>query len=62
MFENGNHNGVMTTEDTTWTFACDNDYSLSGLATITCGSNGEWSGSAPECSKHFVYFCLRNNH
>ena len=61
-FINGNHDGDITTEGAVWTFTCDTGHSRSGPESITCGSDGQWSGTAPECSKHFVYFCYENNH
>ena len=30
-------------------YSCSSGYTLSGVATRTCQSNGEWSGSQPSC-------------
>lgn len=31
------------------TYSCDQGFNLMGVGTRTCLSNGEWSGSEPEC-------------
>ncbi len=38
-----------TTVTSTATYSCNKGYLLVGVATRTCRSNGEWSGSAPLC-------------
>ncbi len=34
---------------TTATHSCNNGYRLVGVSVRTCGTDGEWSGSAPVC-------------
>ncbi|XP_053399292.1 CUB and sushi domain-containing protein 3-like [Mercenaria mercenaria] len=45
--------GVLTTTTngtvTVATFACDTGYYLNGAAHLTCGTDGTWDGSEPEC-------------
>ncbi len=35
--------------NTVATYTCTSGYTLSGDTTRTCGSDGQWSGSAPTC-------------
>ena len=46
-------NGAVSTTGTgvgdTATYTCISGYELSGSDTRVCGSDGEWSGSAPTC-------------
>ena len=58
-FTNGQHDGSQTTEDTVWTFMCNDGYSLSGSATITCGSTGNWDATVPSCGEYSIEFFLK---
>ena len=60
-FSNGNYDGGPTAEGVTWTFTCDTGYSLSGSASMTCGSGGLWSSSVPECGEHFFCWLVRGS-
>ncbi len=44
-----NADGGIRLVDSTATHSCDNGYALAGVSVRTCGSDGEWSGSAPVC-------------
>ena len=46
---NGAVSAPATTYPSTATYSCLAGYTLSGLATLTCQSNGTWSGNAPSC-------------
>lgn len=35
--------------DSQCTFSCDQDYTLDGLTTLTCGHSGNWTGDIPTC-------------
>lgn len=39
-----------TTAGKTATYACNTGYALNGGGSRTCGTNGQWSGSAPGCT------------
>ena len=51
-------NGQRTLSSTTYTsvvtYTCDAVYTLQGSNTRTCQSNGEWSGSVPQCLCEFL--------
>ena len=40
-------------EGDTVTYSCNNGFNLSGDASRTCRSNGEWSGTQPKCNRTF---------
>ena len=51
---NPSNGQVSITNDTpggTATYTCNSGYTLVGLETRTCQNNGEWSGSAPTCTR-----------
>ncbi len=43
-------NGGVSASGGTATYTCNTGYTLSGLSTRTCQTNGAWSGTAPTCS------------
>ena len=36
-------------------YSCDEGYMIDGDETRTCGANGEWSGSEPQCVRKLLY-------
>jgi sugar lactone lactonase YvrE len=46
---NGSVSAPTTTYPSTATFSCSSGFSLSGLTSIACQSNGTWSGAVPTC-------------
>ena len=66
---NGQHSLSRTTYSSVVTYTCDVGYTLQGPNSRTCQSDGQWSGSVPQCksklSQHLpwqvVYFdqCLK---
>lgn len=55
-------NGNVTLSDTIFraeaVYACNEGHSLVGNNTRTCLTNGNWSGSEPECQRMYVFFRL----
>lgn len=48
-------NGLVTDDGETAVYSCNQGYSMDGLSTRTCGTDGSaWSGSAPTCSNHVL--------
>ena len=51
-------NGQPTLSNTTYnsvvTYACDVNYTLLGSDSRTCQSDGQWSGSVPQCKSMFL--------
>ena len=39
------------------TYTCDTGYTVTGLSTSTCGSDGVWSGSASVCQRKWNELC-----
>ena len=37
-------------------YSCDEGYMIEGDETRTCGANGEWSGSEPQCARKYCYY------
>ena len=52
--DNGNVD-YQTQEGSTATYTCDTGYQLDGTPTRTCQSDGTWSGSAPTCTRMYMY-------
>ena len=46
---NGRRTLFSTTYNSVVTYTCDVGYTLEGSNSITCQSNGQWSGSVPQC-------------
>ena len=51
---NGKHTLSSTTYSFVVTYTCDEGYILQGSNSRTCQSNGEWSGSVPQCTRKLV--------
>ena len=51
---NGHHNFSSTTYTSVATYTCDVGYTLQGSNSRTCQSNGQWSGSVPQCNGMIV--------
>ena len=47
---NGERNVSSTTYNSVVTYTCDVGYRLQGSNNRTCQSNGQWSGSVPQCT------------
>ena len=47
---NGQHSLSSTTYNSVVTYTCDVGYTLQGSNNRTCQSDGQWSGSVPQCS------------
>ena len=43
-----------TTYNSVVTYTCDVGYTLQGANSRTCQSDGQWSGSAPQCNCEFT--------
>ena len=50
---NGNVSMTGGVYQDTVTYTCNNGFQLSGDPTRTCGSDGQWSGSAPTCDRKY---------
>ena len=48
---NGQRTLTSTTYNSVVTYTCDVGYTLQGSNSRTCQSNGQWSGSVPECNR-----------
>ena len=46
---NGQRSLSSTTYNSVVTYTCDLSYTLQGSNSRTCQSNGQWSGSVPQC-------------
>ena len=46
---NGQRSLSSTTYNSVVTYTCDASYALQGSSSRTCQSDGQWSGSLPEC-------------
>ena len=53
---NGQRSLSSTTYNSVVTYTCDAGYTLQGSNSRTCQSNGQWSGSVPQCNRELV--CL----
>ena len=51
---NGQRSLSSTTYNSVVTYTCDVGYTLQGSNSRTCQSDGEWSGSVPQCSREFT--------
>uniref|UniRef100_A0A8C5UGA7 E-selectin n=1 Tax=Malurus cyaneus samueli TaxID=2593467 RepID=A0A8C5UGA7_9PASS len=54
---NCSHPSVQLTWGTTCEFTCDEGFTLTGPATLQCGSSGAWDGQQPSCAGTFPYPC-----
>ena len=52
---NGQRSHFRTTPGYVVTYTCDVGYTLQGSNSRTCQSNGQWSGSVPQCIGMLVY-------
>ena len=48
---NGQRNLSSTTYNSVVTYTCDVGYTLQGANSTRCQSEGQWSGSVPQCSR-----------
>ena len=51
---NGQRSLSSTTNNSVVTYTCDVGYTLQGSNSRTCQSNGQWSGSVPQCNREFT--------
>ena len=51
---NGQRSLSSTTYNSVVTYTCDVGYTLQGANSRTCQSNGQWSGSVPQCKSMFL--------
>ena len=58
---NGQHSLSSTTYNSVVTYTCDVGYTLQGANSRTCQSNGQWSGSVPQCQRMFLACILYCN-
>ena len=59
---NGRHNVSSTTYNSVVTYTCDDGYTLQGNSSRTCQSNGNWSGSVPQCERMLMYLSTIGKH
>ena len=50
---NGRRTGSSTTYNSVVTYTCNTGYTRQGSNRRTCQSNGQWSGSLPQCNRKF---------
>ena len=48
------HGALSTVYTSEIRFSCTTGYTLQGSDRRTCQSNGEWSGSPPQCNRRFI--------
>ena len=51
---NGQRSLSSTTYNSAVTYTCDVGYTLQGSNSRTCQSDGQWSGSVPQCNREFI--------
>ena len=51
---NGQRSLSSTTYNSVVTYTCDVGYTLQGSNSRTCQSNGQWSGSLPQCNRMLI--------
>ena len=51
---NGQHTLSSTTYNSVVTYTCDVGYTLQGSNSRTCQSDGQWSGSIPQCNRKLL--------
>ena len=52
---NGQRSLSSTTYNSVVTYTCDVGYTLQGVNSRTCQSDGQWSGSVPQCFKKSMF-------
>ena len=53
---NGQRSLSSTTYNSVVTYTCGVGYTLQGSNSRTCQSDGQWSGSVPQCRSEFTWF------
>ena len=51
---NGRRTGSSTTLNSVVTYTCNTGYTRQGSSRRTCQSNGQWSGSVPQCNRELI--------
>ena len=49
--ENGHINGNGSTFGSSYSFHCDDGYTIEGQSTLVCDKRGQWNASMPVCSR-----------
>ena len=52
--KNGQRSTISTVYTSVVRYSCLSGYTLQGSDRRTCQSNGEWSGSLPQCNRRFI--------
>ena len=52
--ENGGRTGGSLACDASITYTCNECYTLTGTATLTCGINGQWNAQTPTCTRTYL--------
>ena len=52
--ENGGRTGGSLACDASITYTCNECYTLTGTATLTCGINGQWNAQTPICTRTYL--------
>ena len=55
---NGQRSLSSATYNSVVTYTCDVGYTLQGSNSRTCQSDGQWSGSVPQCRSEFYLVCI----